>query len=377
MAVLNYKQYDRMPLVHFGFWEETLEKWAQERHITKEEAKLWDDGNPVDAAISQKLGFDFNWYACMILDTFIRPEFERTIIDQMPDGSRKVLDKFGVVVIEKDGATGIPAEFDHKLKKRADWEKLYLPRLQYTPDRINKTEVRVNDKMVPFDQGGLEFLRRNKRDYPYGIHCGSLFGRIRDMVGVVGATYIYAEDEPLFDEMIDTVGNLCYACVKNTLEAGAKFDFAHFWEDICFKNGPLINPGVFDKKVGPYYRRITQLVNSYGINVVSLDCDGKIDALVPTWFNNGVNTMFPIEVGTWNASIQPWRKQFGKELRGVGGTNKVVFSRDRAAVDAEVERLRPLVELGGFIPCPDHRIAPDGKWENVQYYCERMHQIFG
>ncbi len=87
--------------------------------------------------------------------------------------------------------------------------------------------------------------------------------------------------------------------------------------------------------------------------------------------------MFPIEVGTWGASIKPWREQYGRVLRGVGGTNKVPFARDRAAIDAEVERLRPLVELGGFIPCPDHRIAPDAKWDNVRYYCDRMRKAFG
>jgi len=129
--------------------------------------------------------------------------------------------------------------------------------------------------------------------------------------------------------------------------------------------------------VGPHYKRITELVNSYGINIVSLDCDGCIDALVPVWLNNGVNTMFPIEVGTWNASIKPWREKYGREIRGVGGMNKNVFEYDYAAVDAEIERLKPLVELGGFIPCPDHRIPPNAKWENVQYYCDRMHKVFG
>jgi uroporphyrinogen decarboxylase len=115
----------------------------------------------------------------------------------------------------------------------------------------------------------------------------------------------------------------------------------------------------------------------HGIDIVSLDCDGLIDTLVPTWIQNGVNTMFPIEVGTWNASIASWRQQYGKTLRGVGGMNKVVFSHDRAAVDAEIERLKPLVALGGYIPCPDHRIPPDANWDSVRYYCDRMHQVFG
>jgi uroporphyrinogen decarboxylase len=87
--------------------------------------------------------------------------------------------------------------------------------------------------------------------------------------------------------------------------------------------------------------------------------------------------MFPIEVGTWHASIAPWRAQYGPELRGVGGMDKKVFACDYAVIDAEIERLRPLVALGGYIPCPDHRIPPDAVWKNVQYYCGRMHQVFG
>lgn len=86
--------------------------------------------------------------------------------------------------------------------------------------------------------------------------------------------------------------------------------------------------------------------------------------------------MFPIEVGTWNASIAPWRAQYGRQLRGVGGMNKTVFPRDRAAVEQEVERLRRLIDLGGYIPCPDHRIAPDARFELVQYYCELMQKLW-
>jgi uroporphyrinogen decarboxylase len=111
--------------------------------------------------------------------------------------------------------------------------------------------------------------------------------------------------------------------------------------------------------------------------LISLDCDGKIDALVPIWLENGVNTMFPIEVGIWNASIQPWRERYGRQIRGVGGMDKRVFAYDYAAVDAEIDRLKPLVDLGGYIPCPDHRIPPDARWENVQYYCEKLRRTFG
>ena len=188
-------------------------------------------------------------------------------------------------------------------------------------------------------------------------------------------SYLYADDEELYVEIIDTIAGLAYRCAERVLETGAKFDYAHFWEDICFKNGPLVSPYVFEDYVAPHYKKITDLLKKSGIDIVSVDCDGWIDRLVPIWLQNGVNTMFPIEVGTWNASIAPWREQYGKELRGVGGMNKTVFAYDYQAIDAEIERLKPLIELGGYIPCPDHRIAPDAKFENVQYYCDKMQNL--
>ena len=378
LAVLRYEPYDRLPVVHFGYWDETLDKWAEEGHITREEADGWADGNPTDAVISAKLGFDFDYYAAFHPHAFLLPPFQRRVIEELPDGSAKVLNSEGVIVLAKPGATGAaPPEFDHLLKDRAAWEDHFRHRLTFSPDRVTRGWVRVNDQMVRWDEGGLAFLQEDNRDYLYGLHCGSLYGNIRNMLGITGAAYLEVDDPDLFTEIIDTVGELCYQCVKAALESGAKFDFAHFWEDICFKTGPLISPRTFAAKVGPHYRRITELVGRYGLDIVSLDCDGKIDALIPTWLANGVNTMFPIEVGTWEASIAPWREQYGRQIRGVGGTDKKVFAQDRAAIDAEIERLKPLVALGGYIPCPDHRIPPDAEWDNVRYYCDRMHQVFG
>ena len=376
MAVLNYTDSDRLPLVHFGFWRETLQMWADEGHLTAEEASTCGDGNPTDAVIGTKLGFDCNYYSCFHPHTGLRPAFESKVVKVFPDGSKHVLNGDGVIVLQMPDAGSIPSELEHLFKGRKEWDEHYRHRLQFDKDRILKSWIRVNDRMLQFDDGGLDFLKADTREYAYGLHCGSLFGLIRNFIGVENCSYLYVDDEPLFDEIIQTVGELCFQCVKSTLETGAKFDFAHFWEDICFKNGPLVVPSVFAEKVGPHYNRITGLLKQYGINIVSLDCDGLIDSLLPIWLENGVNTMFPIEVGTWNASIAPWRKQFGKELRGVGGMNKVVFSRDRKAIDTEIERLRPLVELGGYIPCPDHRIAPDAKWDNVRYYCDKMHEMF-
>jgi uroporphyrinogen decarboxylase len=377
LAILRYEQFDSLPLVHFGFWNETLDKWAREGHITTEEARNWFDATPEDRLIGERLGFDFNWSNCFFLHTGLRPPIEARVLEELPDGSLKMLDGNGVTVLLKKGTFGIPPELDHLLQDRRSWEEIFLPRLQFCEERVTRGHVTTGDKALPFTEGGLDYLERGEWEAPYGLFCGSLYGVIRNWLGMTGAVYLQADDEPLFDEIIDTVGELCYQCTKSVLERGARFDFAHFWEDICFRSGPLIRPDVFRAKVGPHYRRITDMLARYGIDVVSLDCDGKIDALVPVWLDHGVNTMFPIEVGVWNASIKPWRDAYGRRVRGVGGVNKVVFTRDYAAIDAEVERLKPLVELGGYLPCPDHRLPPDATWENVQYYCEKMRRAFG
>jgi len=377
LAVLNYKPYDRMPVVHFGFWDATLDKWVREGHLTRDEARLWKDGNEADRSISRKLGFDFNWYSAFGCQVNLKPAFRKRVLQRFPDGSYTMVDENGAVIEKKTGVVSIPKEIDHLFKGRKEWDKIYKPRLRWREDRLTEATVRLVEKDVTFGEGGREALLASRREQPLGLWCGSLFGYIRNWLGLVGLSYLTADDEPLLDEMIETVGDLCLRGVQAVLATGVKFDFAHFWEDICFKSGPLVNPKLFAAKVGPHYRRITRLLNEHGITIVSLDCDGLIDALVPVWFENGVNTMFPIEVGTWNASIRPWRQKFGKELRGVGGTNKVVFAYDYAAVDAEVERLRSLVDMGGYIPCPDHRLAPDAKWENVQHYCARMRKVFG
>lgn len=369
LNILQYRNYDHMPVLHFGFWGETLQKWQAEGHIT--EAMRHDPRQ-----VAEKLGMDFNWGEFTKPPVGPVPAFEPKVVEELPDGSRKVLNWCGVVIIQKPGiSASIPMEVDRLFKGRSSWEEHYKWRYAITDQKIAATVVRVDGVAKPLLAGGLELLRAGASKTPTGIFCGSLIGHIRDFVGVEELAYLMVDDELLLDEMIATMAENSYAAVEKVLATGARFDYAHFWEDICFKNGPLVIPDVFEEKVGPHYKRITDLLTQYGIDIVSLDCDGMIDSLIPTWFKNGVNTMFPIEVGTWNASIAPWRKQYGKSLRGVGGMNKTVFARDRAAIDAEIERLRPLIALGGYIPCPDHRLAPDAKWDLVKYYCERLRDL--
>lgn len=362
-AIMNYENYDRLPAVHFGYWDELIDEWIEQKKIPENLKKAAYDKSEDQRELDKILGWDFNFTPTIHPKNSLEPKFEEKLLEILPDGSHRVQSSLGLIERVKPGIESIPSEDDYLLKDRKVFEELYKPKMQFNLDRVNiEYFSKINETMT--------------QDEPIGLHIGSVLGEIRDMVSVVGMSYLmYDDDEDLFADIIDTYADMQYECVKKVLETGAKFDYVHYWEDICFKNGPLISPTKFDELCGKHYKKRNDLCKQYGINIVSLDCDGVVEKLIPTWFENGVNTMFPIEIGVWGDQFESARNKFGKELRGVGGMDKTAFRKDKAAVDKEIERMKRLTAMGGFIPCPDHRIMPGSKFELVQYYVEQIKKI--
>lgn len=363
LNILHFKDVDRFPAVHFGYWNELLFEWANQGHIPLELAENWGDGNKADREIDKIIGWDFNWNMLDGSANGLLPAFEYKVLEELADGSMRIQNTVGLIERVKPGMESIPSEDDYILKDRNAFETLYKPKMLYSADRVN-----------------LEYFKNfndtRDYDYPRGLHIGSVLGDIRNMTSVLGMSYLmYDEDEELFADIIDTYAEMQYKCVEAILETGAKFDFAHYWEDICFKNGPLIAPQLFDELCAKHYKKRNDLCRKHGIDIISLDCDGVTEKLLPTWFNNGVNTMFPIEVGVWGDQFEAARNKFGKGMLGVGGMDKTALRVDKAAVDKEIERMKRLADLGGFIPCPDHRLMPGTKFELVQYYVEEIKKI--
>lgn len=364
LNILHYKDTDRIPAVHFGYWAELLDEWAAEGHITAEMAKAAvRDNSPEQRELDKIIGWDCNWYNTVGTDNGLSPRFEHRVLETLPDGSQRVLTAKGVIERIKPGVVSIPSEDDYLLKDREAFETLFKPKMEFHPDRVK-----------------LDFFKKfnetRQMEYPIGLRVGSVMGQIRDITTVVGMSYlIYDEDEELFADIVDTYADMQYKCVEAVLATGAQFDFAHYWEDVCFKSGPLLSPELFDELCRKHYKKRNDLLHKHGIDIISLDCDGVTEKLIPTWLETGVNVLFPIEIGTWGDQFEPARKKYGKEILGVGGMDKTAFRKDRAAVDAEIERMKRLFDMGGFIPCPDHRIMPGSKFELVQYYVEEIKRI--
>lgn len=363
MNLLRFQPVDRMPAVHFGYWSELLVEWAEQGKIPAELAHGNYDGSAKERELDKLIGWDFNWYRTVGSANGLRPGFEYKVLEELPDGTKRVQSGSGIIERVKPGISSIPSEDDYLLKDREAFETLYRPKMQYTPERVNLEYYKTFNETRP-------------QDLPVGLHLGSVLGDIRNMTSVMGMSYLmYDEDEDLFADIVDAYAEMQYQCAEAILATGAKFDFAHYWEDICFKNGPLISPDKFEEICAKHYQKRNDLCHRYGIDIISLDCDGVTDKLLPTWFRTGVNTMFPIEVGVWGDQFGPAREKFGKGMLGVGGMDKTALRKDKAAVDAEIERMKRLASLGGFIPCPDHRLMPGTKFELVQYYAEEIKKI--
>ncbi len=363
--LLHYRPVDRLPAIHFGYWIELVREWEEQGKIPKGLSDGHLKTPDMERELDKLIGWDCSWSNTYGTGCGLSPTFEQKVLETLPDGTQRVQTWRGLVERIRPGIASIPSEDDYLLKDRQSFEELYRPKMQYFPERVNVEFFKNFNKDI-----------YEKTDYPIGLSLGSVVGEIRNIASVVGMSYlIYDEDEDLFADIVDTFADMQYKCIEAALKTGAKFDLGHYWEDICFKSGPLLSPEIFNEICAKHYKRRNDLCHKYGIDIISLDCDGVTEKLLPTWFENGVNTMFPIEVGVWGDQFEPARKKFGKGMLGIGGMDKTAFRKDKAAVDAEIERMARLASMGGFIPCPDHRLMPGSKFELVQYYAEEIKKV--
>lgn len=353
-AVMHYRARDRSPIMDFGFWDETLPIWQEQ-------------GYPAGANPDLFFGMDPQWISCgCILGLW--PGFpELLLVDQ---GETEVVQQHDGVIVQRGKFLGsIPRHIRHTLTDRASWEAFYQPRLR--PDDVLRLAS------GPAWEMQLAEWTRPDRDYPLFIEGGSLYGVARNWFGLERISEILYDDRPLFEEIVETLADVAVTVLQHTLSAGVRPEAASMWEDMCYSGGPLISPKIFKEVMLPHYRRITGVLRQYGVDIVILDCDGKIDALAPLWLDAGVNTMFPIEVGKWHADPLEFRRRYGKEMRLVGGVDKHILAGSKDAIAREVDRLAPLVEAGGYIPTPDHRVPPDVPLDNYLFYLDEAKRVWG
>ena len=344
--IMHYEEFDRLPVWHWDVWPETLAEWIAQGHV------------PPGADLFELLHADRIWSLAPV-NMGLLPQFEEEILEETAD-YRIIRQNNGVVAQHSKRGSSIPRSISFTMKDRSGWEE-YRKRLQPDPKRL----------APDFDK---ECARVEQSGRPVVMDARATIGWARDWMGVENLGYACHDDRALLAELCDTVAELiCWGIdqVGNKLQ----IDLAISSEDICFRSGPLVSPQVFKECCVPAYRKIRERLEAHGCDLYMVDCDGKLDDLVPLWLEGGVNILYPIEIGTWKADPLAFRKRYGREFRCIGAIDKLELPKGREAIDAEIERRLPLMKLGGYIPIPDHLIVPGTPLEDYRYYLERIRTL--
>lgn len=375
VATMHYGPRDRVPICDFSFWDETVVAWYDQglpRSINRNNSDDFFGMDPLfrcvldteTTALTAPAHADRSMFEGVFVG--LVPEFDCVVLEDRGD-AQLLQQPDGVRVLKAKSMSSIPLHQGHLLVDRASWREHYLPRLD--PD---------DPRRYPKDWDRCVTLWRDEsRELPLFLPGGSFFGWIRNWMGLDAVSYLVYDDPAWFEEMVTAVADCVIGVLARVLESGGVFDGCSLWEDMCYSGGPLLGPAQFKRYLVPHYRRLADLLHRHGVDVIWVDCDGKIDELLPLWLDAGVNCMIPIEVGTWGADPVKLRKQYGRDLLMMGGFNKRILARDKADVEAEVRRLAPLVEEGGYIPFCDHRVPPDVPMENHLHYLKCAREIWG
>jgi hypothetical protein len=348
---MHYQPVDRCFNMEFGYWDENFSEWPlfyQNGITNNEEADIF---------------FNFDRTATISGEVWMSPPFqketievrERTVLLRNEDGL--------LAEVPIDGHDTIPHFIKASIVTPDDWKKAKAERF------------RLDDPARKVDVEKLKQEHPAERDYPLGVWVGSMIGKIRDMLTFEGLSYAIYDYPLMVEDMVETACQLVEQSLDQILPH-FEFDYASGWEDICYKSGPIVHPRWFQRVIMPRYQRIHDKLKANGIDIWWIDCDGDVRPILKSMMEGGVTCLFPFEV---NGCAHPAElfKEYGKDLRIMGGFDKIEMGKGREAIRRYMDTLVPLVERGGYIPFCDHRCPPNVNPDDYLYYLDLKEEYFG
>lgn len=353
-AVTHYKPFDRFFKNEMGPYyekpyEETMERWQRE-------------GLPLDDDLYRILGYDridvlpINFFPC--------PGWKHEDLEETNEYVIYRDEWDGVIKkARKDARTaGHTTQFlEYPIKDRQSW---------------NEFKKRLNPESPVRFPWYWESLKKQyrDRDFPLGIYAGSMFGWLRNCIGIENISIMLYDDPYLVHEMIDHITEMATIILKKVVFE-IELDFGCMWEDMGYKTASLISPKHVRQFMMIGYRKITDLLHQAGIDIIMLDSDGNVEELIPLWLEVGINYIYPMEVAA-GMDVVKLRKKFGRELRMGGGMDKrILASGNKEGIREMVMSKKDLIHEGGYIPGVDHVIPPDISWESFLYYHKLLEEV--
>lgn len=349
---MNYKTVDRSFNMEFGYWDENYKQWD-----------IFINNKITNEAQANEF-FSFDKIQTLGGNNDMHPRFEAKVISEN-EKTITLINSDGLMAECLKGSSSIPHYTNPSIVTPDDWKRCKEERFRID-DPARKLDIEHIKSFFPED---------DVRDYPLGISTGSMIGRIRDILSFEGICYTLYDYPDMLEDMVETYCLLVEDSLDQLLPH-FKFDYAAGWEDICYKNGPIVSLDFFKEVVMPRYKRISAKLKKYGVGIWYTDCDGDVRPILPYLLEGGINCLFPYEVNCCTHPRELLNKYQG-ELRIMGGVDKIQLIAGKEAIKKYLGTLEELVAKGGYIPFCDHRCPPDVTPENYLYYLELKEKMFG
>ena len=356
-AAMEFAPTDRPCHVEYGFWPQTIAAW-------REQGLPDAVRDPPFAHLGEQPDlfrhFDVTRCGYILPSQYLLDPADVVVLEDT-DSYVMTRDALGRTIKHSKRGASLPGYVDYRIRSRRDYEELKhqlrpAPHLRYG-ENWNELAQRM----------------RQQKDVLVCTHMDGFFAYPRELMGVeTTATMFY--DDP--DFMHDLTDDRCefYMQVYERAIRDTKPDFAFIWEDMCFRNGPLVSPALFREFMLPAYQKLTSFLRGMGVEHIVVDSDGDLRLLIALWLEGGVTGLLPFEVKT-GMDLRAIAEDY-PTLRMFGGIDKHVLETTPAAIDRELQRVLPaMLQRGGYVVTLDHWVQPEIPMANFQHYVNRVREM--
>jgi hypothetical protein len=183
------------------------------------------------------------------------------------------------------------------------------------------------------------------------------------------------DDTGFVREMMRIHGEFVAALTEQALQC-VDVEAAVFSEPIGDNHGPLISPKMYADFVLSSYRPILEVLKRHAVDIIILRTYANARLLIPVLLEHGIDCLWACEVNAEEMDYRSLRREFGRNLRLIGGIDLDVLREGKEAIRREVEeKVPPLLEQGGYVPLADGRVRADIPFENYSYYRQLLEKI--
>jgi uroporphyrinogen decarboxylase len=153
-------------------------------------------------------------------------------------------------------------------------------------------------------------------------------------------------------------------------------DAAVFSEPIGGNDRPLLSPKMYEEFVLASYRPVLDVLHRKGVETIILRTFANARILIPGILKGGFNCLWACEVNIEAMDYRDLRREFGRDLRLIGGIDLDALRGDQDAIRREIEeKVPPLLAGGGYVPLADGRVRADVPFENYVYYRQLLEKV--